>query len=420
MILKQILKEILNNMNKWNLKYNPRKWQLEALTNWKKNYKGVASVATAGGKTFFSFLCINEYLKLNPNSKIIILVPTIPLLDQWKISLMEEFGVSENDISLGGGGNKFKKVNLFNILVNKTASKLLNNIDFDANKFMLVADECHKTGTESVRVVFDHEYDAALGLSATPRREYDSFFEDYVSPTLGDIIYSYSYDQALSDGVIPNFELINIKIWSNSEEDEEIKNIKIKIAKQLSIITKSQSISSQAAFNSPIIQNLNYKLSRQNKNLESRIMMTIKLLITSTYNKAIIFHESIKEVEKINNYLNAKGIRSLGYHSKLSGNNRFMNLKKFRLGIARVLVTCEALDEGLNVPSIDLAIISAGNLSKRQRIQRLGRTLRTSDGKEKATIYTLYFTDQEKIRLVEEEEKMNDTASVKWLVAKGN
>ena len=109
--------------------------------------------------------------------------------------------------------------------------------------------------------------------------------------------------------------------------------------------------------------------------------MTVKLIINSKYNKAIIFHESILEVERINYLLQKRGINSTSYHSKLTGNARYANLSQFKVGIYRVLVTCEALDEGLNVPSLDFAIIAAGNLSKRQRIQRLGRTLRTTKGK---------------------------------------
>ena len=195
-------------MNNWGTKYPPRKWQEDALKIWKESFSGVVSVATAGGKTFFSFLCIEEYLKNSPESKIIIMVPTIPLLDQWKMALIDELGINEAEISLGGGGNKFKTLKKFNLFVYQTGSKLIPSFNFNDNKFMIVVDECHKAGTESIRGVFENEYKASLGLSATPRREYDSYFEDYVSPTLGGIIYSYTYDQALKDGVIPNFEFV--------------------------------------------------------------------------------------------------------------------------------------------------------------------------------------------------------------------
>tara|TARA_Y100000996_G_C22512771_1_gene639133 strand:- start:121 stop:1356 length:1236 start_codon:yes stop_codon:yes gene_type:complete len=405
-------------MDNLDLKHKPRKWQNLALKKWAVSNKGVVQVATAGGKTFFAFMCIKDYLNTNKEAKIIIMVPTIPLLDQWKLALIEELGINEDEISLGGGGNKFKSLKRFNLFVYKTGAKVIPNFDFDNYKFMLVVDECHKAGTENIRVIFEDnfKYDAALGLSATPRREYDSFFEDYVSPFLGNIIYQYSYAQGLEDGVIPNFELNNIKVWANGEEEQKILSIRKRIATKIKKIIKEDNVPPNTAFNYPEIQNLLYKLSNSNKNLESRILITAKILKKESYTRTIIFHQSINEAEKINYLLNSIGIPAKTYHSKLSPALRYVNLTEFKTGLFRVLVTCEALDEGLNIPSLDMAIISAGNLSKRQRIQRLGRTLRTSRSKEKAVIYTLYYSDQERERLLNEEKNLSGQSKVSWKI----
>ena len=118
------------------LKYEPRKWQKQALNKWKEKFEGVVSVATAGGKTFFAFMCINEFLIKNPNGKIIIMVPTIPLLDQWKIAAIEELGVNENDISLGGGGHKFLSLKSLNIFVYKTGAKIIPSLNFNDSEFI--------------------------------------------------------------------------------------------------------------------------------------------------------------------------------------------------------------------------------------------------------------------------------------------
>jgi superfamily II DNA or RNA helicase len=86
----------------------------------------------------------------------------------------------------------------------------------------------------------------------------------------------------------------------------------------------------------------------------------------------------------------------------------------FRKGISNVLVTCRALDEGLNVPETEVAIISSATSSDRQRIQRLGRVLRPSKGKDSATVYTLFATEIEKKRLQDEAELMPDLINTRW------
>ena len=95
-------------MSTFNLSPNlsPREWQSEALDEWKKQCNGVVRVVTGGGKTFFALFCIDYYLKKHPESRIIIIVPTVALMDQWHVELLEHSSLLEDDISLHGGGSK--------------------------------------------------------------------------------------------------------------------------------------------------------------------------------------------------------------------------------------------------------------------------------------------------------------------------
>jgi len=45
-------------------------------------------------------------------------------------------------------------------------------------------------------------------------------------------------------------------------------------------------------------------------------------------------------------------------------------------------VTSQVLDEGVDVPDASLAVVLSGTGSSRQFIQRLGRVLRKSEGKQ--------------------------------------
>ena len=103
------------------------------------------------------------------------------------------------------------------------------------------------------------------------------------------------------------------------------------------------------------------------------------------------------------------------YHSKLSGPLRRRNLQMFRKGMVDVLLTCRALDEGMNVPEAEVGIIASSTSSTRQRIQRLGRVLRPAPGKDSAKIYTLFITDKEEQRLIDEILTLSEVSSSTWM-----
>ena len=106
------------------------------------------------------------------------------------------------------------------------------------------------------------------------------------------------------------------------------------------------------------------------------------------------------------------------YHSQIAPAVRRDNLRLFRRGIFDCLISCRALDEGMNVPETTVAVIASSTASHRQRIQRLGRVLRPARGKEKAVIYTLFATEQERTRLSKEAARLEGVAQVVWSVGK--
>jgi superfamily II DNA or RNA helicase len=63
-------------------------------------------------------------------------------------------------------------------------------------------------------------------------------------------------------------------------------------------------------------------------------------------------------------------------------------LERFRAGTATALVSSQVLDEGIDLPDCDLAIIVGGTGSPRRQVQRIGRVLRPRPGK-RAHVYEL-------------------------------
>ncbi|MFQ5759222.1 MAG: DEAD/DEAH box helicase [Candidatus Bathyarchaeia archaeon] len=94
-------------------------------------------------------------------------------------------------------------------------------------------------------------------------------------------------------------------------------------------------------------------------------------------------------------YLRSQGFEAGIYHSNMDMNVRKRNLREYKSGKTSVLVTCKALDEGLDVPDTSVGIIAAATSSIRQRIQRIGRILRKAPGKNYSLIYTIFIEELE-------------------------
>jgi superfamily II DNA or RNA helicase len=385
----------------------PRRWQIEALQNWKGEYRGVVSVVTGGGKTIFGELCILAFLEKFPNGRIVIITPTIMLLDQWYVSLIEDLHAHADQISLFSGETKSKDLRLFNIFVINTARELSKYLSTNF-PVMLILDECHHAGSPENSKSLNFPYTATLGLSATPEREYDNAFNLIVSPKLGNIIYRYDYKQAYIDKVICPFDLINVRIPFLNDEQEIYDQYSKRIGIEYKRILDHKGDENK-------LRILLQKRAAISAMARMRIPVTIKIINQYINLRTIVFHERINQAEKIHEILLREKYGATIYHSKVPPIIRRDNLMLFRKGVYEIIVTCRALDEGMNVPETNVGIISSSSASYRQRIQRLGRLLRPSKDKKNARIYTLYATDQEENRLISEAKTLSEIASISWV-----
>jgi superfamily II DNA or RNA helicase len=248
-----------------------------------------------------------------------------------------------------------------------------------------------------------------LGLSATPVRDFDDGFERWVKPALGPIIYEYGYAEALADGVITPLALHNFHFHLTDLEQERYEGLTKKIARRWSQVENPH--------DDDVLRQL--LLRRASVSIESSRRIVACVAVSERYEgRGIIFHERIEAANPIARLLDRRGERVAVYHSKLPPTIRRRNLELFRFGQISKLVTCRALDEGLNVPDAEVAVIGASTRSTRQRIQRLGRVVRPSPKKDMAVVCTLYATESERQALLAEEQGLEESAEVHWYEVK--
>jgi superfamily II DNA or RNA helicase len=99
----------------------------------------------------------------------------------------------------------------------------------------------------------------------------------------------------------------------------------------------------------------------------------------------LVYCEDYDQLGQMLKRLGDAGLKPLEYHSQMAG-DKVEALKWFK-SFGGVLVSIKCLDEGIDIPAVSHAFILASSQNPRQFIQRRGRVLRKSHGKNLAVIH---------------------------------
>jgi superfamily II DNA or RNA helicase len=417
--------------SKWSLLpsgFKPHAWQLSCLERWLPQGRGTVKVATGGGKTKFALLAAQELQRSRvADLRLVIVVPTVPLLDQWRDELLEG-EIAADEIGLLGGGSATPDLSSARVVIAviNSARDRLPKLVADAgwsSRMLLVVDECHRANAAQAQRIFDTKPAFTLGLSATPEQELDddqlppdeAYAQSPVGQALGPIIFEFSLRESVAAGLVTPFEIWHIGVPLDGGETIEHHRLSDQIAELRQPLQamyrkarssqhfiawcQTQAAKGGGAANDATqfigLANLRKRLLYRAK---SRVAATVAVLrqgLADADGRAIVFHESIDDTELIYGDAIAAGLPAVLEHSQLPGSVRDENINLFRRGVARVIVSAKSLIEGFNVPSADLGVIAASTGSPRQRIQSLGRMLRRKASGRTARIVVLYVKDSE-------------------------
>ncbi len=376
-----------------------RPHQIAVLDNWERNNnRGIFEMATGSGKTFTAMCAIRK--SLEDNKIPLIIVPSSILLGQWKEEVDKVF-VNENiNVLLCGANNsRWKNNNTLNNFSNPLSNtkriiistiqtaysdEFINRI-YMGNHLFLIVDEVHRSGSKAFRNIFRINSGRRIGLSATPHRFRDpegteiiyNYFENEIEP-------KYDLFQAIKDKNLTPYDYDFVPVYLTKEEQEEwdefTKVINRNIAVQLSNNNSELLIDSR-------LEMLLIKRARIVKKAENKIDVVLNILkkhykIGQSW---LIYCEDEKQLRTVYDLLGEYDYRKYMYIADMDSHKpETLNAFERNSGI---LVSIKCLDEGVDIPAVSHAIILSSSTNPREYIQRRGRVLRKSKGKELSYIF---------------------------------
>lgn len=356
-------------------RHEPFPYQREALDAWaRRRHRGVVVLPTGAGKTYVATLAIADRQRST-----LVVVPTLDLLNQWYDALSAALGVP---VGLLGGG--YHEVLDLTVTTYDSAHLHMDRI---GDRFGLVIfDECHHLPSPSYALAARMCLAPfRLGLTATPERTDGRGYEDLVGP----VVFRKDITE-LSGEYLAAYEVIRLEVPLSAEERaayDAARSVYIGFLRAHRIrmpegwgqfvMLSSQSDAGRRAF----------EAYRRQRTLAlcapGKLDVLARLLHAHRHDRTIVFTEDNATVYEISRRFLLPAIT---HQTKVK--ERSALLEGFNKGDLTAVVTSKVLNEGVNVPEANVAIVLSGSGSVREHVQRLGRILRRREGKT-AVLYEL-------------------------------
>ena len=382
-------------------------WQIEALDAWRgQRCQGVVEAVTGAGKTRVGVAAIADQLRARGQA--LVVVPTKDLQAQWLAVLRAALPADTRIGLLGDGGTASLVSHDVVIAVVNT----LRAVDVRPIRphGLLVADECHRYASTFNRLALDSRFDRRLGLSATYARD-DDGHHDWLDPYFRGTCFLLDYRRAVADGVTARVAVTLIGVAFDESEraeyDERTATMRAAAARLCTrwgvpsdpyerFLKAVNALADGSGDHEAAVLARRYRNAAHERRTglaQARAKMAaIESLAPAVLasDRTIVFTQSISSSDEAIRRLAARGVSGASIHSALGRRDRSEALRRFAAGALQVISAPKILDEGVDVPAADLAIIVGASRSRRQMIQRMGRVLRPKPDGREARFAVLY------------------------------
>jgi len=362
---------------------SPHPHQSEGIEGWNRHgNRGVVVLPTGSGKSQVGLMAIAQIQRST-----LLVAPTIDLMNQWYDLLTATFDVEVG--LLGGGYHELQD------LTAATYDSAYMHMERYGNRFGLVIfDEVHHLPGE----MYSHAAEMSLapyrlGLTATPERADGRHL--LLDRLVGPVVYEKGIRE-LSGDYLAAYRVERREVQMAAEERVEYetarseyqaflenKNLRLGSIKgwQQFVMLSARSSEGRRAM-------LAYRQHRKIAlGTASKIRVLEEILKAHPRDRVLVFTNDNETVYQISRTFLVPAIT----HQTRTKERKAI-LEGFNRGDYLTLITSKVLNEGVNIPEANVAVVLSGSATIREHVQRLGRILRQREGKE-ATLYEVISKD---------------------------
>jgi DNA phosphorothioation system restriction enzyme len=366
--------------------------------------RGILAMATGSGKTLTALYLACRLATKNTPFVLIVACPFLNLAEQW-IREMRKFGLSpipcfksrkiwQNRLTEGyqrleAGLDTIMAIVVSNDTLGSTAFQ--EALRIRSATHMLIADEVHNMGASHTSKSLPEGIRLRLGLSATPRRHLDEEGTQRLFDYFGGIVYDFPLAKAIEAGCLTRYDYHPITVTLDPDEAEEYAELTRRLSR---LMDKDGKLNE---FAKPILMR-RARLLGQARQKITALDQVLKDL-GHRPEKSVFYcgdgrvddpvtEEERRQIDAVARLLGDQhDLRVRTFTYRESPKEREEILGQLRSGALDGVVAIRCLDEGIDLPDLRTGFLLASSTNPRQFIQRRGRLLRTSPGKDKAVIY---------------------------------
>ena len=381
---------------------NLRDYQRRAVENWAKNsYVGIFDMATGTGKTYTALAGVAKLFRAaKQNLAVIIVCPYRTLVDQWA-EQAAKFGLKPiicySDAKKESWLERLKiAVPSFNVGIQKYFCAVMTDSTFAADyvqnllkklrgNAVLIADEAHRLGTKNFSKILPANIPYRLALSATIERKGDPEGTQKIYDYFGKKCIEYTLQDALANDMLTPYYYYPIIVALDADELENYLELTAKIIKSLNA---TETFSEYA-------EKLSIKRTRIIAGAKNKIKELRRLIPKYKDDNHILIYcgdtkiNETRQIDVVTQMLgNEFGMRVKKFTCHENAKSRELIKANFEEGKhLQALAAIRCLDEGVDIPAVKTAFILASSRNYREYVQRRGRLLRKSPGKNYAVIF---------------------------------
>ncbi|NET55862.1 MAG: DNA phosphorothioation system restriction enzyme [Symploca sp. SIO2E6] len=386
-----------------------RQYQRQAVTNWFANRgRGILKMATGSGKTITALAIATELYQQIGLQVLLVVCPYRHLVTQWARECQQfnlepilafenvrnwQSQLSTRLYNVQSGSQPFLSI----ITTNATliTEGFQSQLKYFPDKTLIIGDEAHNLGSPRLEASLPRHLGLRLALSATPERYFDDQGTEVLYNYFGPVLQpELTLADAIGQGALVHYLYYPILVELTKGETKAYAKLTKRIGWALA---EEENFQNNDTLTSLLMQRARLIGAAANKLTALRELMLNRL---DTYHTLFYCGDGSVEGDwsnSLNSQLAAVtrilgselGYRINTYTAQTSIAEREKLRHQFEAGELQGLVAIRCLDEGVDIPAIQTAVILASSGNPRQFIQRRGRVLRPHPGKERATVFDM-------------------------------